>query len=315
MTVTLIVQTTVRPGSEAAFARWQGETSAVVSRFPGFVEQQLMPPNPPLQADWVIQQRFASADDARRWLTSPERLARLEEAASMLIGRDDVHIVDDGGRGIQPAPVSAIIATRVKPGREAEYRAWERRIAAAQARAPGLQGYRFESPVPGVQDDFVAILRFDSAANLQAWLDSPERRRLLDEAAPLVDDLHARVAHTGFEQWFRDGPGDGNGAGARPPAWKMNMIVLLVLYPIVFLFGALVTTPLLLDRLHLPFPLALFLGNVVSVGLTGALVPSIAARLGWWLAPRAATRGATLAGAALLGALYGLMIALFCWAF
>lgn len=309
MTVTLVVQTTVRPGCEAEFARWQGETSAIVSRFPGFVEQQLMPPNPPLQADWVIQQRFATADDARRWLTSPERLARLEQAASMLIGRDDVHIVDDRRGGPRPAPVSAIVATRVKPGCEDAYRAWERRIAAVQARAPGLQGYRFESPVPGVQDDFVAILRFDSAANLQAWLDSPERRRLLDEATPLVDDLHARVAHTGFEQWFRDG----DDAAARAPAWKMDMVVLLVLYPIVFLFGTYVTAPLLLERLQLPGPLALFLGNVVSVALTGALVPAVAARLGWWLVPAAGRRGATVAGAALLCALYAVMIALFCW--
>jgi hypothetical protein len=28
----------------------------MVSSFPGFVEQRLMPPNPPLQADWVILQ-------------------------------------------------------------------------------------------------------------------------------------------------------------------------------------------------------------------------------------------------------------------
>ena len=30
------------------FARWQGETSSFVASFPGFVEQRLMPPNPPL---------------------------------------------------------------------------------------------------------------------------------------------------------------------------------------------------------------------------------------------------------------------------
>ena len=89
----------------------------------------------------------------------------------MLVGRDDVHIVRDDEGGRKPAPVSAVISTRVKPGKEAEYRAWERKIAAAQSKAPGLQGYRFEPPVPGVQEDYVAILRFDSEANLQAWLE------------------------------------------------------------------------------------------------------------------------------------------------
>ena len=81
----------------------------------------------------------------------------------MLVGRDDIHIVNDGG--VLPSPVSAVISTRIKPGQEAAYRAWEQSIAAAQARAPGFQGYRFEPPVPGVQDDWLAILRFDTEAN------------------------------------------------------------------------------------------------------------------------------------------------------
>ena len=85
----------------------------------------------------------------------------------------------DGGAGVLPAPVSAVISTRVKPGQETAYRAWEQRIAAAQSKAPGFQGYRFEPPVPGVQEDWLAILRFDTEANLQAWLDSPERHKLL----------------------------------------------------------------------------------------------------------------------------------------
>ena len=56
--VSIVTQTCVRPESADAFARWQGETSTVISGFPGFIEQRLMPPNPPLQVDWVILQRF-----------------------------------------------------------------------------------------------------------------------------------------------------------------------------------------------------------------------------------------------------------------
>ena len=149
MTVSIVTQTSVRPERSEDFARWQGETSNMVSSFPGFIEQRLMPPNPPLQVDWVILQRFDTMEDAQRWLASPERQTRIEGAAPLLIGRDDVHIVRDDEGGIKPAPVSAVISTRVKPGKEAEYRAWERKIAAAQSKAPGLQGYRFEPPVPG----------------------------------------------------------------------------------------------------------------------------------------------------------------------
>ncbi len=307
MTVSIVTQTSVRPERAEDFARWQGETSTVVARFPGFLEQRLMPPNPPLQVDWVILQRFDTAEDAKHWLASPERQSRLEGAAPMLIGRDDVHLVRDDEGGIKPAPVSAVISTRVKPGRELEYRAWERRIAAAQSKATGLQGYRFEPPVPGVQEDFVAILRFDSEANLQAWLDSPERRKFIDEAAPLTEEFHARMARTGFEQWFRDQ----TGAPSNMAVWKMDMIVLLLLYPIVFLFGVFVHTPLFMNAWQLPFPVALFLGNVVSVGLTGFLVPWVASRMTWWLQPTGSVVLANLLGAGLIAIIYAACVLVF----
>ena len=305
--VSIVTQTCVRPEFAEAFARWQGETSTAIASFTGFIEQRLMPPKPPLQVDWVILQRFASLADAQRWLASPERQRRLDGIAHMLVGRDDVHIVRDEADAAETSPVSAVISTRVKPGREAEYHAWERKIAAAQSRARGLQGYRFEPAVPGVQEDRVAILRFDSEENLNAWLDSPERRRLIEEAQPLTEEFHTRSVRAGFEQWFRE-PADGQTL----PVWKMNMLVLLMLYPIVFLFGAFVGTPLLTNKLSLPFAIALFIGNIVSVVLTGFLVPWVANHLGWWLHPKGAHRlRIHLLGASIITALYAVMVVVF----
>jgi hypothetical protein len=310
MTISIVTQTTVRPERAEDFARWQGETSTAIATFPGFVEQRLMPPNPPLQVDWVILQRFDTMEDAQRWLGSTDRQTRIEGAAPMLIGRDDVHIVRDDQGGIKPAPVSAVISTRVLPGKELEYRAWERKIAAAQSKAPGLQGYRFEPPVPGVQEDFVAILRFDSEANMQAWLDSPERKKLIEEAAPLTEEFHTRMARTGFEQWFRDE----SGAPSNASVWKMDMIVLLLLYPIVFLWGVVVGTPLLANKLNMPFPIALFVGNIFSVGMTGFMVPWVANRMGWWLNPTRNVVRANLLGAGLICAIYAVCVLVF-WKF
>ena len=187
-TVTIVTQTRVRPESTRGLRPLAGrDQRASIAAFPGFIKQTVMPPSPPAQVDWVILQRFA--DDRGR-----HGLAQLRARGCTRVrgrgadaGRPRRHPprADGGDRACCPSPVSAVISTRVKPGQEAAYRDWEQRIAAAQAKAPGFQGYRFEPPIPGVQDDWLAILRFDTEANLQAWLDSPERQKLLAEAERL----------------------------------------------------------------------------------------------------------------------------------
>ena len=307
--VTIVTQTGVRADSTAEFEIWQSETGRIVANVAGFLKQTVLPPSPPAQDDWVILQRFASATAATEWLNSTERLDRLTRVQPLLTGRTDVHVVR-GPATASPAtaPVSVIISTRVKPGCEAAYRRWEQRVAVAQSAAKGLQGYRFEPPIDGVQSDWLAILRFDTHENLQLWLDSPVRAALVAEADDLTEEYHARIAQTGFDQWFPIVEEGGRG----PAAWKQNMIVLLMLYPVAFLFGTRVQNPLLMGRAGMPFWLALFIGNIVGVLLLSWLVPAVSRLFGWWLAP---TRqgGARLssAGTALVVLLYAALLFVF----
>ena len=94
----------------------------------------------------------------------------------------------------------------------------------------------------------------------------------------------------------------------------MDMIVLLLLYPIVFLWGVFVGTPLLADKLDMPFAIALFIGNIFSVGLTGFLVPWVANRMGWWLKPTRERGAGQPAGGRLICAIYAACVVVF-WKF
>lgn len=307
--VSLVTQTRVRPEAADAFGRWQEGVNAVVARFPGYVDHEVMPPRPPVQVDWVIVQRFAEAAAARAWLGSEERRRLLAEAEPWLVGQDDVHLIADGGPGSGGAPVAAMISTVVRPGQEAAFRTWQGKIAASQARFAGFQGYKLEPPVAGVQEDWVVLLRFDSEPHLAAWLASPERERLVAESAAFTTGTRVRTVATGFDQWFRAEEG---GAETAPPAWKQNMLVVLALYPVVFLFGVWVQGPLLEGRVGLPFWLALFVGNVASVLILSKLVPAVSKRFGWWLAASGDDQKRVgVAGAALVVGLYGLLLLLF----
>ena len=88
--------------------------------------------------------------------------------------------------------------------------------------------------------------------------------------------------------------------------------LLLMLYPVVFLFGALVQKPVLMERARLPFWLALFVGNVVSVILLNWLVPFSSRRFDWWLQDRGRIGWwANLAGFSVVIGLYGVSLAIF----
>jgi len=307
--VSIVIQTRTRDGQDDAFGRWQATISAAVAEQPGFIEQSVMPPNPPVQTDWVILQRFASADAAVTWLHSDRRAELLHKVQHLLFGVDDVHLLSDPAAGAVPAPVSAVITTRVKPGQEGAFRAWEQRIAAAQARSQGFQGYRFEPPIPGVQDDWMAILRFDTEDNLQVWMNSPARQALLRESEPFIDEFRARIVRSGFDQWFTGSGGVASG----PVVWKQNMVVLLMLYPVVFLFGKYVQAPFLMGWAHIPFWAALFIGNIASVVLLNWLVPWSCTALAWWLnPPRLEPLRVDAMGTALLIALYAVLLMIFC---
>ena len=93
---------------------------------------------------------------------------------------------------------------------------------------------------------------------------------------------------TGFDQWFEV-------PGATPPAWwKQNMVVLLVLYPLVFLLNEWLQKPILVGMFGLPYWAFLFVNNAVSVVLLSLILPPVSRRLGWWLRPLTTTASATL---------------------
>ena len=93
--VTIVTQTRVAPDKAEAFASWQRDVSAIVAAQPGFIEQTILPPSPPSQLDWVILQRFARSEDAIAWLRSDERARLVAQAQPMLVGQDDVHLLND----------------------------------------------------------------------------------------------------------------------------------------------------------------------------------------------------------------------------
>jgi hypothetical protein len=166
-----------------------------------------------------------------------------------------------------------VVSTRVKLGHEREYLAWQHRIDAEAARFPGFLSNEVFPPVPGLQDEWVVLVRFDSPEHLQGWLVSDVRKLLVEDAARLWQEARIASFSGAFPGWFGAGA-TGSGSVALTPDSKQAMIVLLVLYPTVMLLAHFLSPSL--DSL--PLALSMFIGNLASVALLTWLLMPLANR-------------------------------------
>jgi uncharacterized protein len=300
--VALVVSHRIAEHHDEQYFAWQQRVGARLATWPGFLSRELHPPQPPRQDSWVAVQHFRDRASARAWVASADRAEMLGEIHDISIGNDEVRIVAEAATDAPAA--SAMISQHVEPADERAFLAWQSEISAAEARYDGFLGHRIEPPVVGVQDDWVVVVTFASAAQLDAWLDSPERAALLDRARSFAADVRLTRTSHGFGFWSRTDEQD--------PIFKSNLLVLLMLYPLVFLWGYLISTPLI-DSQGVPFWLSLFIGNVVSTQLLGwFLVPWAFRRFRWWLRRHRGWR-IELAGYLVICALYAVTLGVFAW--
>ncbi len=304
---TAVTAVQVRQGQEGAFASWLAQLNETVATFPGYVSAVVIPPVPPVQLDWVIVQRFRTLEQLRAWLDSDARRSLLDKSTSLLVDEGTTNVIEGTTSNSPRDMVTEVITVSVKPGMEEAYRAWVDRIQQLEARFPGYQGLQLQPPIPGLQDDWISLLRFDTAEHLNAWLESDARREALREAETFVERTREQQVATSFSGWFTFG----DTPDQVPPNWKQSMIVLLVLFPVVML-EQLLLNPLLQP---LNMSVAIFIGNALSVAVTGfVLIPLGIRALKWWLLPRPnASPMVEAAGIALVVGLYALSVAVFAW--
>lgn len=275
----------VRRGCAEDYAHCRAELTAALSGHPGFVRVEVEPPSA-AQDEWVTTEHFTDTAAAIAWLDSPERL-RLARLADGFVDRTNASIIVSKATTGRDH-VTAVISNRVLPGHDLPFREWMRQIQAAQARFPGYLGVDVQPPVPGVSDDWITLLRFDTAEHLRAWLDSDECRRLTEQSEPLSAHADYHLAKTSFVNLLA-----AQERAADPPVWKVNAVVLLTLYPVVVL-TLLLLNPLLTRAstalelaAGLAFAITVFIGNVIGVAATGfCLVPWAARLLDGWLAAK-----------------------------
>jgi uncharacterized protein len=136
--------------------------------------------------------------------------------------------------GEHDEPVTVTVARHVAHGREEEFEQWLDGILGTASRFPGYLGGGAMRPGK-LGDEWHVIYRFETADCLHDWEVSDERRRWLEKGEDLVDEV-AISRISGLETWFSL-PGR---TAPAPPRWKMFLVTLCAIVPLVFLMNLLI---------------------------------------------------------------------------
>ena len=173
--------------------------------------------------------------------------------------------------------VTVVVNRKVKSGCEKDYDEWLRRFLILGRKVPGYLG---TTTIMEASTDSAArhiIHRFRDTASLDAWENSEELRKLIEE----VDNYSTPYLQkaTGLETWFTL---PGMKAIVPPPKWKMTIVAFIgaycissiTLYVLILLLGQ----QLLLINL--------FMNIVLVTGLTYFAMPLLSRLLRRWLYPK-----------------------------
>ncbi len=172
-------------------------------------------------------------------------------------------------------PVTAVYSWRARRGRTDEFAAWAK---GAVGEASHFRGNLATTVVHNEDSrDFHIVHQFERWRDLQAWLDSPEREEWVRHARELAATRVAQQERTGLETWFHV---PSEATMRPPPRWKMWLISLVAIYPLVLAFQAFVVP--LTNSWPLPLRAALF-PVVLLTTMTYVVMPAVTRLLRRWL--------------------------------
>lgn len=300
----LSIKIRVRPDLKNAFADWQAKLNTVIAAFPGFVSLEILSPSQPDSIEWVVIQRFYSPECVKSWQASKEYKELIDEL-KVLLGNEGADSIQEEQKAADKLKggVTEVFITQVSRDKIKAFQTWVAKIHQVEAKFPGFRGVYLQSPGTGEGKNWITLLQFDTPENLDRWLASSERQKVLSESKSFISALESHRVVSSYGGWFSSVAK----SGELPPVWKQTMIVLLVLFPIV-VFELKYLSPL---TAVFNSSVATFIGNAISVTLISwPMMPIAIWFLGWWLSPEGDKRLKTLLGTCVVGVLYLIEIAL-----
>ncbi|MGA9840883.1 MAG: hypothetical protein WBQ25_01060 [Nitrososphaeraceae archaeon] len=173
--------------------------------------------------------------------------------------------------------VTVVVSRKIKRGCEKDYDEWLRRLLILGRKTPGYVG------TTTIMDDGTdsavrhIIYRFSNKASLDAWENSEQSRKLIEEVNNYSTPYLQRA--TGLETWFAL---PDLKAIVAPPKWKMAIVSFIAAYSI----SSVAHYILSIYLGQRPLLINLFMTIILVIGLTYFAMPLLSRLLRRWLYPK-----------------------------
>jgi antibiotic biosynthesis monooxygenase (ABM) superfamily enzyme len=131
---------------------------------------------------------------------------------------------------------TVVITHQVKEDFKNNYEVWLNEIIPVSKTYPGHLGVSIVHPVPGATVTYTVIIRFDMRKNLLTWMESADRKNLIEKVKPYLIEDDKFFVRSGLDFWFTP-----EGAKAKlPTKWKQFLVTWSAIFPLVLAMTALI---------------------------------------------------------------------------
>lgn len=123
---------------------------------------------------------------------------------------------------------SVVITHHILAGKQKEYEKWLDEIVPISKHSEGFIDLQIVRPIPKLTFVYTVIIRFDTIDHLKRWMESPERKRLIEKANPFFRKNDRYQIKSGLDFLFNAENEDNKS----PARWKQFLATWSAIYPL-----------------------------------------------------------------------------------
>lgn len=122
---------------------------------------------------------------------------------------------------------SVVISHHILDGKQEEYEKWLTEIVPLTKHLKGFIDHQIVRPIPNLTFIYTVIIRFDTIENLKKWMESDDRKKLIEKANPLFRKNDNYKIKTGLDFLFEN-----ENIAKVPVRWKQFLVTWSAIYPL-----------------------------------------------------------------------------------